>query len=165
MGRQPIRDEFDMFDPVPFLEIPPLLTGRRAPMRRPGEQGTEAAAPEATPGVAASCAQVAAGGSAIRDVLACRREQIEKWGHTPEADAALPIAGFLNHMLHELQARLIAVLDDHRGRQGLAQIRKRLVKLAALILATIDRLDAEGVDNPPTTPSLSRGRIDAESAE
>ncbi len=83
---------------------------------------------------------------AVEDVLALRGEQIHKFGHTSEKDAALPV----DHLPREAKAALAAALDDiqfHRG--GIAwdetrpRVRRRLVKAAAMLLAAIDRLDME----------------------
>lgn len=81
------------------------------------------------------------GGNALESVLQCRLEQIEKWGHTPEKDRERPLRGFLVDIASLAQA----AREDHQFHHNddPARIRKRLVKLGALILATLDRIDAE----------------------
>jgi hypothetical protein len=74
--------------------------------------------------------------------MACRLEQIERWGHTPEKDCAQPVGQFLNHALHGTASYAGAALEDHQARLGLDRVRVRLVKLGALALAAIDRIDA-----------------------
>ncbi|MEZ5688722.1 MAG: hypothetical protein R3E21_08085 [Caenibius sp.] len=78
---------------------------------------------------------------AMEDVMTMREEQIVKFGHTPEQDAMLPAhylpkqaRGYLEHAIDELTI----------GPEGWeARARKRLIRAAALILAAIDRLDAD----------------------
>lgn len=82
-------------------------------------------------------------GGSIAAVLQCRREQIARWGHTPEHDADKSLRAFLV----DVRAAAQAAAEDHQFRHGHAQLRKRLVKLAALTLATIDRLDLEEPDH------------------
>jgi hypothetical protein len=72
-------------------------------------------------------------------VLAERIRQIEEFGHTRDADGALPVARFafrFERMALDTNARLKT--DPPRF-----VARRRLVKLAAFILAMIDRLDME----------------------
>ncbi|WP_226018657.1 hypothetical protein [Novosphingobium sp. FKTRR1] len=77
---------------------------------------------------------------AMEDVMAKRHEQIFKFGHTPVADLAKPLRAFAL----DLEGEARGVLDDVQFRKPVDRIRRRLVKLAALALATIDRIDNEG---------------------
>ncbi|MBT0667004.1 hypothetical protein HT136_01310 [Novosphingobium profundi] len=83
--------------------------------------------------------------------MAARAEQILRFGHTPEADRETPVwcprpftpdggRSFLWLISSHLRAA-----TDHAsfGRGHLAIVRRKLVKTAALILAAIDRIDAE----------------------
>lgn len=78
---------------------------------------------------------------AMEDVMAMREEQILKFGHTPARDALRPVhylpkqaRGYLDHAIDELTI----------GPEGWeARARKRLIRAAAMILAAIDRLDAD----------------------
>lgn len=80
-------------------------------------------------------------GGSLRSVLACRLEQIRKWGHTPENDRDRPLKDFLR----SIDERAHAAREDLQFYpHDIGRIRdKRLVPLAALIFATIDRIDAE----------------------
>lgn len=81
-----------------------------------------------------------AGEPGLPAVLAMRREQAEKWGHTLASDAEKP----LRHFLRDLKDYADAALDDHQFfPTELPRVRKRVVKLAALGLATIARIQAE----------------------
>lgn len=77
--------------------------------------------------------------AALEDVMACRVEQVERWGHTPAKDRERPLAGFLA----DVHSYATAAREDLQYREGLPRVRQRLVKLAALTLAAIDRVDAE----------------------
>lgn len=77
---------------------------------------------------------------AMEDVMAKRHEQIVKFGHTPEADLARPLRAFA----FDIEAEARAVIEDVQFGKPPDRIRRRLVKLAALALATIDRIDNEG---------------------
>jgi hypothetical protein len=75
----------------------------------------------------------------LADVMARRLEQWLKFGHSPEADAQLPVHFFAR----ELHAMVGAVLEDSRRGGRLAIMRKHAVTLAAFAIATVDRIDAE----------------------
>lgn len=77
---------------------------------------------------------------AVEDVLARRVEQIARYGHTAEADAALPLLFFAQ----ELENIARAILEDAQFHKSRAQLRRRAVKLGAMTLALIDRIDQEG---------------------
>lgn len=76
---------------------------------------------------------------AMEDVLALRHEQIHKHGHTPEADALKPLKWFAEDLLD----RAKATHEGIRFNKGNAVARLRLVKIAALAMAMIDRIDSE----------------------
>ena len=137
--------------PLPAPCPPKLAGGQGNLIYPPLPDPNSPAAGDAAGDEPATCAAAAgapllpgldAGGS-LASVLQCRLEMIEAGEHAPGKDGEPRIASFLNYVLHEIHGRVAAVLDDHRGRAGLAQLRRRLVKLAALIFAVIDRIDAE----------------------
>lgn len=76
---------------------------------------------------------------AMEDMLKARTEQIVTHGHTPQADLALP----MSHFSAQLRRRAIDVVEDISCNQSRDVLRRRLVKLGALTMAMIDRLDAE----------------------
>lgn len=77
---------------------------------------------------------------AMEDMLAMRAQQIFKFGHTPERDAQRPLSGFAL----DLQALARAIVEDIQFHKPPDRIRRRLIKLGALCMATTDRLDNEG---------------------
>lgn len=79
--------------------------------------------------------------AAISDVLECRADQVRKWGHTPESDRARPIRAFVV----DVGQLAIRAREDEQFDVGLPHLRRRLVKLAALALAAIDRIDMEPI--------------------
>lgn len=76
---------------------------------------------------------------AMEDILALRARQIHEFGHTPVQDLGLPR---LQLPLAARQA-LSDAIEDMQFNKERGQIRRRLVKAAALIMATIDRIDNE----------------------
>ncbi|MEJ6008646.1 hypothetical protein [Novosphingobium aquae] len=82
------------------------------------------------------------------DLIAAERaRQVEKFGHSPEADRALPI----RHLPLEAQRYLTQAIEDlHFRREGWEQhaIRK-LAQAGALICAAIDRIEAEQQPGDP----------------
>lgn len=74
---------------------------------------------------------------AMEDVLRCRTDQIFRFGHTPERDAQRPLL----HFAQDIENGARAILEDAQFNKPADRIRRRLVKLAALTLATIDRID------------------------
>lgn len=77
--------------------------------------------------------------TALEDLTELRREQIERFGHTPEADASRP----LFHFAKQLQSYAAAVMEDAQFGKPLAQMRRHTLKLGALALAAIERIDVE----------------------
>lgn len=71
-------------------------------------------------------------------MLAERLRQIEDFGHTPEADAALPLIQF-----QLVVQRIAHGITRPGGLDDKARLRRKLVQLAAFSLAFIDRLDRE----------------------
>lgn len=80
-----------------------------------------------------------------RDVLAKRREQIERYGHTPAADARRPIHFFAI----EIDSLGNAIREDSQFGVRLPIMRRHAVNLAAFALALIDRIDAEPSEELP----------------
>jgi hypothetical protein len=79
--------------------------------------------------------------SALRDVLAERLKQVEKYDYDPEHDRTQPL-----EVLPDLVSQY-AITAMNRAQRGpgrhLPGARKKLVQVAALALAAIDRIDAE----------------------
>lgn len=80
---------------------------------------------------------------AAEDMMAKRAEQIFRFGHTPEADQAKPLLGFAL----DIESLAKAILEDVQFNKSHDRIRTRLVKLGALAMATVDRIDNEGDDD------------------
>lgn len=79
-------------------------------------------------------------GRAMEDVMAVRHQQIFQYGHTPAKDAARALAQFVA----DIKNGANAITEDVQFNKPHDRIRRRLVKLAALAVATIDRIDNEG---------------------
>lgn len=77
--------------------------------------------------------------TALRDVLQARLDQVLVHGHTAEKDAGLPIAYFTR----ELADRARSIAEGQQFNQPRAIQRRRTIKLAALALALLQRLDLE----------------------
>ncbi|WP_068090947.1 hypothetical protein [Novosphingobium rosa] len=78
---------------------------------------------------------------AVIDVVAERARQIVEFGHTPQADAQQPIADL--YAVVRRYAKGLGEYASHHGNPGArAAMRTYAVKLAAALLAFIDRLDA-----------------------
>ncbi len=81
--------------------------------------------------------------AAIEAVLAVRMDQIHRYGHTLEADLAEIARSGRRQAIAALAARALHdAIEDMQFNQPAAQIRRRLVKAAATILAAIDAEDA-----------------------
>lgn len=77
---------------------------------------------------------------AMEAVLAERMRAILDFGHTPEKDLQLPLVW----LPQEARNYLIDAIDEaRRGPDRRAIARRKLIKAGALLLAAIDRLDAE----------------------
>ena len=81
---------------------------------------------------------------AMEDVMAARAEQIFRHGHTPQSDSARPLGEFTE----DIYQRGKALREGVQFNQASSVQRRRLVKLAALCLAAIDRIDSEQEGNP-----------------
>lgn len=113
-----------------------------------------AAAPAIPPGALVGAGPDAAGAQtpavtyvplrAMEDVMAMRADQIFKHGHTAESDAAVPVRDFAR----QIHTRGIRIYETVQFNQGNAALRRRIIALAALCLAAIDRIDSEQEGNP-----------------
>jgi hypothetical protein len=81
-------------------------------------------------------------GGSVETVLQQRVEQVLRWGHTAEADAACPPDFLIPAAQERLQAARERLKGEYRPEHWCAA-RRALVRAAALILANIDRLDAD----------------------
>lgn len=138
----------DLFAPdneVPFITMPRLLglsppvgAGRARPS--PVLPVATGAGQEASPSLPAMPYVPVA---ALEDVLALRMRQIHHFGHTLAADAAAIDASGKRYLIAGLARRALGdAIEDMQFNKAPAQIRTRLVKAAALILAAIDAEDA-----------------------
>lgn len=108
-----------------------------------GSHKTENAAAPAPEGPAHPAAPSGASSyvsrSAMEQILAMRLRQIERHGHTPEADLNRPIADLVaaaNPYMRYLR-------EDITCHAPLAAIKKHAAALGAMMLALIDRVEAE----------------------
>lgn len=80
---------------------------------------------------------------AMARVLATRMDQIARWGHTPDQDARLPLVTLPEHA----RAYVVAAVEDlqfgGRSKKGRDRALHNLERAGAMILAAIDRLQAE----------------------
>ena len=92
--------------------------------------------------------------ASMEAVLAERIRQIARFGHTPESDAALPLRQLPREAARFLNA---AIEDVQFHREGWRQhARRHLIRAAAMILAAMDRIEAEPEQPDPFIPSVSR---------
>lgn len=120
------------------LQLPPLAGARS---NDPGaSQGADAVPP--APGFPPVAP---AGGDSLEAVLVERRRQIEQFGHTPQADAALALA-HLPKLARQFAADAIDDVQFQRG-DWRRNARRHLARAGAMVLAAIDRLDAEPADD------------------
>jgi len=120
--------------PEPTLAEPPLILSTSKDGCGAGSAAGGEGPPPAAPDVSATYIPVAS----MEAILTARWQQIHKWGHTPEKDAYLPMA----HFARELRSAVGAVVEDvsfHRPEN----MRRHLIKLGALTLAAMDRLDLD----------------------
>lgn len=138
---------------------PPSMSQSGSPMA-----GTDGA--PTTPPVDAAHAPAAApaGGAtfsgvpvrAMEDVMAARLEQIVRFGHTPESDREIPFyhhreftANGRRSMMRQVERQMASASEYAAYGHGKLDVtRRKLVKTAALILAAIDRIDAELESEP-----------------
>lgn len=82
---------------------------------------------------------------AMEDVLALRHRQIHEFGHTLAADLAeIDRTGKRHAIAMKAREALRDAIEDMMFNKDPAQIRRRLAKAGALILASIDAEDARG---------------------
>lgn len=81
---------------------------------------------------------------AMEDVMAARAEQIFRHGHTLQSDSARPLGEFID----DIYQRGKALREGVHFNQASTIQRRRLVKLAALCVAAIDRIDFEQEGSP-----------------
>lgn len=130
---------------MPFLHLPPLLPRRAQIVAVTGDPspGKVTAMGSVGGGHAASASptdfpdhQGPASGS-LALIAAKRIEQIDRWGHTPEADRAMPLA----HFISEIDRAAHAVREDLQFNKSTDHMRRHLVALGALVAAAIDRIE------------------------
>lgn len=136
---------------VPFLTLPRLrgATCNAVTQTAPQALAAPPAPPplQETPLTLSSSKGAAAGPfvpvKAMEDVLALRMRQIHDHGHSLDADRALIAQSGQRHAVAKLaQQALHDAIEDMMFNKDAAQIRRRLVKAAALVLAAIDAEDA-----------------------
>lgn len=81
---------------------------------------------------------------AAEDMLRIRTAQIFQHGHTAEADRARPLKEFAR----DLENLARAIREDEQFGKPADQIRRRAVKLGALAMAIIDKLDDAAAAQP-----------------
>ena len=113
--------------PVPADE--PI--GSQGPLAGAGPEG--AGAGSACPAPALTSIPV----RAMEDVMQARALQVVKYGHTLEADQRRPLGDFAR----DLESLARAIREDVQWHKPAEQIRRRTVKLGALCLALIDRIN------------------------
>lgn len=84
--------------------------------------------------------------NAAFDVLALRQHQINHFGHTAEADLALIARHGRTAIARMAKVALSDAIEDMQFNKSPDQIRRRLVKAAALLLAAIEAEDALAAD-------------------
>lgn len=132
---------------VPFITLPRLRRSALPPVGRGG--GLSALATTSDPVAGADYVPVAA----MEDVLALRQQQIHKFGHTAAADlAAIAASGKRYHVAALASCCLRDAIEDMQFNKEAAQIRRRLVKAAALTLAAIDAEDARAAQEDEEDP-------------
>lgn len=92
--------------------------------------------------------------------MACRMEQVARFGHTPQQDRQTPLYtprefdGQGRRSFLRLIARHFSAAIEYAafGPGKYEIVRRHLVKTAALCLAAIDRIDAELEERAPDAP-------------
>lgn len=82
---------------------------------------------------------------AAEDMLRVRTDQIFRHGHTPDADRTRPLREFAR----DLENLARAIREDEQFGKSADQIRRRAVKLGALAMAIVDKLDAQTPEGKP----------------
>jgi len=89
-------------------------------------------------GTGSECEGAAGETRLFQEIIAERRRQIEQFGHTAEADRALPVHQLVRHVQQQMQgASDYALTNKHE------LTRRYLVKTMATALAAIERIDFE----------------------
>lgn len=79
------------------------------------------------------------GPGAIEEIAAERLRQIVKFSHSTEADDEAP----LWHLLRLVRSDATGAIESFHFNKGTPLIRRRLVRLGALVVATIEKIDRE----------------------
>lgn len=111
-----------------------------ADLRGNASGGASTCPPVASPGASYSPGRTAALPS-INAIQAERQRQIDGFGHTLQGDASAP----LDQLPRLARDVLGGIADDIQFHKPRAQMRRRAIKAAALLVAFIDRLDAEEI--------------------
>lgn len=126
---------------VPFLTLPRL---RGASCGDPAAQTAPPPCPDSNTAAAGPFVPV----KAMEDVLALRMRQIHDHGHSLAADRALIAQSGQRHAVARLaQQALHDAIEDMMFNKSADQIRRRLVKAGALLLAAIDAEDASNAED------------------
>lgn len=108
----------------------------------PADLAADPFAPQPGQAVADSI-MVALAGRGLADVIALRLRQIEQFGHTLQADLArLRGPEGRRTIARDARRDLDLALEDMHFNQPRAQIRKRMIRACAQLLAAIDAEDA-----------------------
>lgn len=88
--------------------------------------------------------------SALDEIAAERFAQVDRFGHAPERDAALPLDE-LPKKAREYVTIGIDRLHPFQGELNIPLARKKLVQAAALLIAAIERLPREDQAESPAS--------------
>jgi hypothetical protein len=77
--------------------------------------------------------------AAMAALAAERRRQVEQLGHSREADDAAP----LYHLVRLIRSDAVGAIESVQFNKGKPLLRRRLVRLGALVLAAIEKIDRE----------------------
>ena len=116
--------------------IPRPSGSHRAPEPQQGARAQAGDAAGNAPSTQAPAASFVS--RAMLDIAAARADQL-RFGHTPEADRAKPV----DDMAREISRRATIVREDAQFNYPRPVIRRHAVALAALLVALVDRLDAD----------------------
>ena len=136
-----------MYDPIDLpLQIPPLAGARCNAPPIPSGRAT-GAGEEVSPLASSPATPAFLPVASMEAVLAERARQIHHFGHTPEADTALP----LKQLPREAARFVNMAIEDCQFQAGdwRKAARNHLVRAGAMILAAMDRIEAEPVEEDP----------------
>lgn len=134
-------------EPSPILELPAFGVTGGKPLQMAPDPAVGGGATSPADTFANSAGNSSAGDyvpvRAMEDVLALRHRQIHEFGHTLAADLTEIVRTGKRHAI-AMKAReaLRDAIEDMMFNKDPAQIRRRLAKAGALILAAIDAEDA-----------------------